>query len=150
MTETRTNVKGFPEVRHALRSIVFRLSSLEGDLLTSVEKEGLLILIAAAAAATETDFGIRSVLSVSTDTLLKKTDNLVFVDASSGNVVISLAAAASRKGKQYDIKKMDSSEHTVAIDGHENELVEGEPRIFLTEKGECVTVASDNSNWNII
>ncbi len=62
--------------------------------------------------------GNLSVTTVTTDYTLDEDDNIVLVDATSGNITITLpdATAMVRRGIYY-IKKIDSTANTVTIVG---------------------------------
>lgn len=79
-------------------------------------------------------------------TLLDTDQNKVLsVDASGGNVVINLlSGAAAGDGYKVSIKKTDSSENTVTINGN----IDGGSSSVLVRENNVITVASDGTDWN--
>ena len=75
---------------------------------------------------------------------------LVLVNASSGDITVTLPAAASHTNRIYTIKKIDSSEHTVTIDANSNEKIDGEETIDLNLQYQYITIACDGDEWFII
>jgi len=74
------------------------------------------------------------------------TDHMIFVNASGGNVTITLPTASGIIGRQYIIKRVDSSVNSVTIDPNASETIEGSSSKSLTDQ--CsVVIVSDNSNW---
>lgn len=85
-----------------------------------------------------------------------KTD-VVLCDASAAHVVINLPLAADVPGKQYVIKKIDSSSNGVAIrsivqDGNElnGDLFDGFFPLMLAIKNKAYQIVSDGTNYQII
>jgi len=77
-------------------------------------------------------------------------DYLILCDASSGVFTITLPASAGVKGRQYTIKKTDSSQNSIAIDGNAAETIDGQATKSLNLQYESITIQSDGSNWFII
>lgn len=75
---------------------------------------------------------------------------LVLCDATSGAIVVNLPAAASNAGKQINVKKIDSSENTVTVDGNGSETVDGQATQVLSAQYENITTVSDGTNMVII
>ena len=78
------------------------------------------------------------------------TDYLILCDASGGAFTISLLASATVTGRQYTIKKIDSSGNSVAIDGNGSETIDGTTTKSLNLQYDSITIQSDGSNWFII
>lgn len=78
------------------------------------------------------------------------TDDVILVDASSGNVTITLPTAVGNSGKVFYIKKIDTSINTVIVDGDGTETVEGELTQVIGLQDDFLTLFSDNSNFRII
>ncbi len=77
-------------------------------------------------------------------------DDTILMNATSGNLTVTLPAAAGKVGWVYNIKKTDSSENTVTIDGNASETIDGETTLVLTLQYQSVSILSDGSNWHII
>ena len=77
-------------------------------------------------------------------------NEVVFVNASSGEVDVTLYAASSNGGRKLIIKKTDSSSNAVIILRTASETIDGATSITLYHQNESVTLVSDNSNWFIV
>jgi len=89
----------------------------------------------------------RGVASVSTDTTLDETYSVVLVDASGGTITISLPQASGCKGRQYVIKKTDSSSYGVVVDPYGTETIDGSTTRTISTQWGKVEIVSDGSNW---
>lgn len=78
------------------------------------------------------------------------TDYTILVDASAGDVTITLPAAASNDEKEYNVKKIDSSSNTVTIDGNASETIDGNLTLSTTVQYTSITVQCDGTEWWII
>jgi len=92
---------------------------------------------------------VRSVeiITATTDTLDGSND-IVFLDATTNAVTITLPPAATDAGRVYEIKCINS-DNVVTVDGDGTETIESELTQVLTI-GEAITVVSDGSNWQVI
>lgn len=70
-------------------------------------------------------------------------------DCTSGAIEVDLPTAASMNGREYTIKKVDSSENALTLDPNGSETIEGLNNIVLYSKGETITIRSDGTNWVI-
>ena len=78
-------------------------------------------------------------------------DRLVLVDTTSGNVTITLLAAATAgDGFQVAIKKTSSDSNTVTIDGNGSETIDGSTTTTLSNQNEVAIVMCDGSNWFVV
>ena len=74
------------------------------------------------------------------------TDHMIFVNASAGNITITLPTASGIIGRQYIIKRVDGTVNNVTIDPNASETIEGASNKSLTDQ--CsVVIVSDNNNW---
>jgi hypothetical protein len=73
----------------------------------------------------------------------------VLVNATSGNITITLPTAASN-GNFYAVKKVDSSSNTVTINTTSSQTIDGGTSAVLKIQYASITVVSDGSNWNIV
>lgn len=78
------------------------------------------------------------------------TDSTILVDATSGNITITLPAVSGTTGRQYVIKKIDSSVNTVTIDGNSSETIDGATTQSITTQWDAITIQSNGSAWFII
>jgi len=98
-------------------------------------------------ASEDIDFTLNEYTSAQT---LTADNYLVIVDASSGNITITLPASASHTNRIYTIKKIDSSQHKVTIDANSTETIDGEETIVLNLQYSYVTIICDGTEWWII
>lgn len=77
-------------------------------------------------------------------------NSVILADASGGNILIGLPAAAVTTGKVYTIKKVDASANTVTIDPNAAELIDGAATYVLTIQYQTITVVCSGTAWHII
>lgn len=77
-------------------------------------------------------------------------ENIIYVNAVGGNVVVTPPAAATRDGKYYTIKKIDASANTVTIDPNGAETIDGALTLVITTQYTAVKIHCDGSNWWIV
>ena len=87
--------------------------------------------------------------TITGDTTLTTANVVVFVNATSGEVDVTLYAATSNGGRTLVIKKTDSG-NTVNILRAGSETIDGAVSITLYHQNESITLMSDNSNWFIV
>ncbi len=83
------------------------------------------------------------------DTTLTTAHHVVLVDASGGNVTISLPAASGLNGRTYVIKRVDSSGNTVTIDPAGSETIDGSATSSVGALV-CRKIITNGSNWFIL
>lgn len=88
--------------------------------------------------------------TIAADTALTNSDCLVLVDATSGNITVDLAPAASKEGTEVIIKKIDVSANTVTIDPDSAETIDGASTKVLTTQFEVLRIASDGVEWWVV
>jgi len=76
-------------------------------------------------------------------------DHTIFANATSTNITVTLPTAANIMGRQYAIKRVDSSGNSVTIDPDGSETIEGASTMTL-DVGRSVVIQSDNNNWWIM
>ena len=76
-------------------------------------------------------------------------DHTIFANATSTNITVTLPTAANIMGRQYIIKRVDSSGNNVTIDPDGSETIEGAVTMIL-DSGRSVVIQSDNNNWWIV
>jgi hypothetical protein len=81
---------------------------------------------------------------------LDATHNVVDIDASGGTKTVTLPAAASITGRQYTIRKSDSSGNAVTIDGNSTETINGAATKSLAAQYDTATIMSNGTNWIVI
>jgi hypothetical protein len=88
-------------------------------------------------------------IAAASDTL-DATNHIIFADAVSNNVLINLPQASTCAGREYVIKKVDSSSNTVTVDGYLTETIDGGLTAVLILQHESITIVSDGTEWWII
>lgn len=74
----------------------------------------------------------------------------ILVNATSGNITITLLASATAgSGFELTIKKTDSTANTVTIDGNGSETIDGATTQVLAFQNNSMTIISDGTNWQI-
>lgn len=77
-------------------------------------------------------------------------DKIILVDATSGNVTITLPSVITvGSGFLLNIKKIDSSTNTVTVSPVLAQTIDGGPSYVLDSQNEFISIASDTSNWQI-
>jgi hypothetical protein len=77
-------------------------------------------------------------------------DHIIIVDATAGTRAITLPSAVGLDGRQYIIKKKDSSSNTVSITANGTETIDGDGTILMSIQWQVRTLVSDGANWMII
>lgn len=77
---------------------------------------------------------------------LTNNDSTVLGDAASGNITMTLSSVSGIAGRQYTVKKIDSSANTVTVAG----TIDGATNKVLNTQYDSVTVQTDGSVWWII
>ena len=74
-------------------------------------------------------------------------DHTILIDASISVVTLLMPTAIGVAGREYDIKKIDSSRNVVSIVAYGDEEIDGDGSINLTNQYEAITLKSDGANW---
>jgi hypothetical protein len=77
------------------------------------------------------------------------TDQVITADASGGAYTITLPTAVGITGRQYTIKKTDSSANAITVDANSAETIDGSLTISLWKQYQMVVIVSSGSNWII-
>lgn len=100
--------------------------------------------------STTLNTAIHAFVAKTADYVATSDDEVIAVDASTGPAVtITLPDAGGLEGRQYTVKKTDSSHHHVIV-ATTGALIDGYPTQSLTVQYEALTVISDGSNWLIV
>lgn len=97
--------------------------------------------------------GIISVQTTkSSNYTLKGGDEILWVDASSGNINIGLPPAASTfsVGRRFTIKKVDETNNKVIILPNGSETIEGQASYSISARYDFVEIVSNGTNWRIV
>ena len=87
--------------------------------------------------------------SVSTDYTINEDDHFIEVDATSGDVTLTLppVTAGIVAGQPLTIKKIDSSANLVILDGDGSETIDGATTHTLYAEDETVSIISNATEW---
>jgi hypothetical protein len=77
-------------------------------------------------------------------------DHTILVDATSGNITVTLVAVSGNSGLIHVIKKIDSSTNTVTIDGNASETIDGALTQVLTGQWQSIEIHTNATSWYII
>lgn len=93
----------------------------------------------------------RNVRTITVDTILDNTYETVLVDASGGNVTVTLPVANLNAFKRYNIKKIDATVNTVTIDGDGAETIDGSATQVIVTQYASLSPECDGINaWWIV
>lgn len=76
--------------------------------------------------------------------------DILLCNATAGAITVNLPAAASNTNCIITVKKIDSTDNAVTIEGNASELVEGVANKILTIQYESVTLVCDGTGWYIV
>lgn len=93
--------------------------------------------------------GITPYVAKSANYTATENDQFIAVDATSAQVTITLpAAATTRVGKTYTIKKVDSSGNAASINPNASETLDGSATtVDITTQYYAVTIINTGSSW---
>ena len=74
----------------------------------------------------------------------------IFCDATSGAITVNLPTISGNTGRQYTIKKIDSSANAVTVDGSGAETIDGSTTAVINSQYESITIQATSSEWGII
>jgi hypothetical protein len=78
------------------------------------------------------------------------TDVVIFANASTGSVAITLPTASSFAGYRFYVKRTDSSANSCTVARSGTDTIDGQTSISLDIQYTCLTLVSDGSAWYII
>lgn len=81
------------------------------------------------------------------NTTLDATHSIVGVDATSGNLVITLPSAAGITGRTYSVMKIDSGANTVTVTPDGSETINGAGTLVLSSQFDDCRLVSNGTNW---
>jgi hypothetical protein len=84
------------------------------------------------------------------DYTITGTDVVIFADATSGNVTISLPTAASNSGYRFYVKRIDNSGNTCSVARSASDTIDGQTSVSLNLQYTSMTIVSNGSAWYII
>ncbi len=78
------------------------------------------------------------------------TDTVIFADATSGNVTITIPAAASFSGYRFYVKRIDGSANTCTITRSGSDTIDGATSFTLDVQYTSVMLVSNGTAWYIL
>jgi hypothetical protein len=87
--------------------------------------------------------------NISSSANILSTDDVVFVDCSSGNINLTLPSAISLGGKKIHIKRKNGN-FNLTILTSSSQTIDGANSFTIFSAYQAITLVSDNSNWFII
>jgi hypothetical protein len=84
------------------------------------------------------------------DYTVQSQDYIIFASAAIANVNITLPSAVGLEGKQYIIKKVDTTRNEVVVLTVNSETIDNESSLVIKTPMASLYVVSDNINWWII
>ena len=94
-----------------------------------------------------------NVVATSTKTsnyTISGTDVVIFADATSGNVTITLPVASSTPGYRFDIKRIDNSGNSCSVARSGSDTIDGATSQSIPVQYTSLTVVSNGSAWYIL
>ena len=104
--------------------------------------------------ATGVQLPFKSITTADSPYTLTTSDYIVKVSANTGDVLISLPAAAKGlvggRSSKFEIHRADNTGHAVNLLGGGSELINGDASQSLVLQYDSVTVASDGTGWIVL
>lgn len=88
--------------------------------------------------------------AVSADTTLTATDAIMFVNATSAAVTLTLPAASTVPGQRYFMKRTDGSTNTVTVQPNGAETIDGYTTVTLGEQYASATIVAAGGVWYLL
>lgn len=77
-------------------------------------------------------------------------DTVIFADATSGNVTITLPVASGLAGYKFFVKRIDSSSNTCTVARSGSDTIDGLTSLTIDQQYTSIMVVSNGSNWFIL
>ena len=77
-------------------------------------------------------------------------DSIILANATAGTFAVTLPSAVGVIGRQYSVKKTDSSTNAVTINTSLSQTIDNLSSVSLATASQFLTLVSDGSNWNVI
>ena len=95
------------------------------------------------------DAGTVNVETITSTDTLDAGNDVVWADATSAAFTLTLPAAATMVGKQFDIKKIDSTANAVTVDANGAETIDGATTAVLASQWDAIRIVTDGTSWGI-
>lgn len=87
--------------------------------------------------------------SKSANYALTVNDKTILVDATSGNITITIPAASTLTGSEFTVEKIDATANTVTIDPNASETIEGATTVVLNQQRSSISFKGDGTNFRV-
>ncbi|HSX43168.1 MAG TPA: hypothetical protein VLF59_03720 [Candidatus Saccharimonadales bacterium] len=115
-----------------------------------VGSSGQVLKVASGLPSWGTANGTFSTTTKTTGYTVTSSDTVVFADATSGNVTITLPTASGVAGYRFYVKRIDGSANTVTISRSGSDTIDGMTSFTLDLQYTAFGVVSNGSNWYIL
>jgi hypothetical protein len=88
--------------------------------------------------------------TVTADENVALTDGTILVDATSGDVTLTLPTALNAESMIYNFKKIDASANQMIVDGNGSETIDGALNKSITTQWESFSIQSNGTAWYIL
>lgn len=96
-------------------------------------------------------FSMNSFDNITGDHTVTSSDYIHLVDATNGNVTITLPAIASTQaGRMLRFKKTDATNNQVIVDGNGSETIDGELTKTMISPNQGMMIISDGTEWKLL
>lgn len=92
----------------------------------------------------------RNQKTISSDYTLTLSDEVVFVDCSTSDVVVTAPSASGISGREFSVKRKPGGSFNCVISASGSETIDGGSSVNLYYDYEAISLISDNNNWLIL
>ena len=92
----------------------------------------------------------QDVVRVTADYQILPQDDLVLVDTTGGNVVVTLPAIADAQLKLYYVKRITAGANTLTVDGHGAETIDGAANALLPNQYDVVALLPERQTTIVV
>ncbi|TAH34092.1 hypothetical protein EYC59_03790 [Candidatus Saccharibacteria bacterium] len=112
---------------------------------------GQVLKVSGGVPAWGTDAGVTfATTTQTTNYTVGSSDTVVFANATSGNVTITIPAASGLAGYRFYIKRVDGSANTVTVQRSGSDTIDGMTSFTLDQQYTAFAVVSNGSAWYIL
>lgn len=88
--------------------------------------------------------------TITATTTLADDDHIIAANATTANITVTLPTAVGIKGRQYTIKRIDSSSNSVTVATTSSETIDANTTFSISQQYQFLSVVSDGSKWIVI
>jgi hypothetical protein len=115
-----------------------------------IGSSGNVLKVASGVPTWSTANGTMGTATKTTSYTITSSDTVIFADATSGNVTITLPAASGLAGYRFYVKRIDSASNTVTVSRSGSDTIDGMTSFTLDLQYTAFAVVSNGSNWYIL